>query len=48
VTTPTCPAQGVIGADQEFCTDTVSSRRDNAGDLRLVVLFLEDVRGTIK
>lgn len=47
-TTPTCPAKGIIGADQEFCVDTVSSKRDNAGDLRLVVLFLKDVRGTIK
>ena len=46
--TPACPAKGIIGADQEFCTDTVSSKRDNAGDLRLVVLFLKDVRGTIK
>ncbi|MDW4572897.1 hypothetical protein R8Z57_08955 [Microbacterium sp. M3] len=47
-TTPACPAKGVIGADQEFCTDTVASTRDNAGDLHLVVLFLNDVRGTIK
>ena len=46
-TAPACPAKGVIGADQQFCTDTVSSTRDNAGDLRLVVLFLDDVRGTI-
>jgi hypothetical protein len=48
VTAPACPAKGVIGPDQEFCTDTVASTRDNAGDLRLVVLFLRDVRGTIK
>ncbi len=46
-TTPACPAKGVIGADQLFCTDTVSSTRDNAGDLHLVVRFLHDVRGTI-
>lgn len=48
LTTPVCPAKGLIGADQEFCTDTVASKRDNAGDLRLVILFLKDVRGTIK
>ena len=47
-TTPVCPAKGVIGSDQEFCTDTAASTRDNAGDLHLVVLFLNDVRGTIK
>ena len=47
VVTPKCPGKGVIGAGQDFCTDTVSSRRDNAGNLLLVVLFLQDVRGTI-
>jgi hypothetical protein len=47
-TTATCPAKGVIGDEQEYCTDTAASTRDNAGDLRLVVLFLRDVRGTIK
>lgn len=45
---PACPAKGVIGADQTSCTDYVSSTRDNAGDLHLVVLFLTDVRGSIK
>lgn len=44
---PACPSKGVIGADQDFCTDYVSSSRDNAGDLLLVVLFAKDVRGTI-
>ncbi|MDQ0615393.1 hypothetical protein QF046_003034 [Microbacterium sp. W4I4] len=44
---PLCPAKGIIGADQTFCTDVVSSSRLNAGDLRLVVLFLHDVRGMI-
>ena len=48
MTTPICPAKGLVGADQEYCVDTVSSSRDNAGDLRLIVLFLRDVRGTIK
>ena len=47
VAAPPCPATGVIGADQDFCTDLVASSRLNAGDLRLVVLFLTDVRGTI-
>lgn len=46
-TAPPCPAKGVIGADQDFCTDLVASSRLKAGDLRLVVLFLTDVRGTI-
>lgn len=44
---PACPSKGVIGADQDFCTDYVASTRDNAGDLLLVVLFVKDVRGTI-
>jgi hypothetical protein len=44
---PRCPAKGVIGDDQDFCTDTVASTRDRAGDLHLVVLFLDDVRGMI-
>ncbi len=44
---PACPAKGIIGADQDFCTDWVSSTRDRAGDLHLVVLFLQDVRGAI-
>ncbi|REJ07802.1 hypothetical protein DY023_02205 [Microbacterium bovistercoris] len=47
VTTPACPAKGVIGDGQDFCTDQRASTRDRAGDLRLVVLFLTDVRGTI-
>jgi hypothetical protein len=45
---PACPSKGVIGASQQYCTDYVSSTRDNAGDLRLVVLFLKDVRGSVK
>lgn len=44
---PPCPSKGVIGATQNYCTDYVSSTRDNAGDLLLVVLFLQDMRGTI-
>lgn len=44
---PACPSKGIIGPDQTYCTDYVSSTRDNAGDLHLVVLFLQDVRGTI-
>ncbi|MFC4139479.1 MULTISPECIES: hypothetical protein [unclassified Microbacterium] len=47
VIAPACPAKGVIGAVQDFCTDQRASTRDRAGDLRLVVLFLTDVRGTI-
>lgn len=44
---PACPSKGTVGPDQTYCTDYVSSTRDGAGDLHLVVLFLEDVRGTI-
>lgn len=44
---PVCPSKGVIGTDQDFCTDQVSSTRDGVGDLLLVVLFTKDVRGTI-
>lgn len=46
-TVPACPSKGTIGAAQSFCADYVSSTRDNAGDLLLVVLFLDDVRGSI-
>lgn len=35
---PPCPAKGVVGADQDFCTDYVQSKRDGAGD---VLLFVE-------
>ncbi|MDL9981036.1 hypothetical protein [Microbacterium candidum] len=42
-----CPSKGVIGASQNFCTDYVQSTRDNAGDLLLVVLFLNDLRGAV-
>jgi len=45
---PACAAKGTVGAAQEFCVDYVSSTRDRAGDLRLVVLFLKDLRGSIK
>ena len=44
---PACPSKGVLGSDQHFCTDYVSSHRDNAGDLLLEVLFDKDMRGTI-
>ena len=45
-TSPPCPSKGVLG-DGHFCTDYVSSHRDNAGDLLLEVLFDKDMRGTI-
>ncbi|KGN31308.1 hypothetical protein N802_04260 [Knoellia sinensis KCTC 19936] len=44
---PACSAKGVIDATLEYCTDYRASQRDNAGDLHLVVLFLDDVRGSI-
>ena len=43
---PACPSKGVLG-DGHFCTDYVSSHRDNAGDLILEVLFDIDMRGTM-
>jgi len=47
VRTKACPAKGVIGADQDYCTDSRASNRGRGGDLELVVLFDKDVRGTI-
>lgn len=44
---PACPAKGVVGANQTMCTDYVQSTRDNAGDLLLYWLIIEDPRGTI-
>lgn len=47
ITTPVCPSKGVIGPNQTVCTDPVSSHRGKGGDLYLVVLFLDDVRGSV-
>ncbi len=46
---PACSSKGVIQDDPavDFCTDYVSSKRNNAGDLILVVLFFKDMRGAI-
>jgi hypothetical protein len=44
---PACVSKGVIQAGVPFCTDYVSSHRDNAGDVLLHVLFFTDMRGTI-
>jgi hypothetical protein len=44
---PACVAKGVIQDAVDFCTDYVSSHRDNAGDLILDVLFYKDMRGTM-
>ena len=43
---PPCPAKGVLGQAQDFCLDTVQSKRDGAGDLYSVVLFDHDIRGS--
>lgn len=43
---PDCPAKGTIGEDQEFCLDTVQSRRDGAGDLYSHILFEHDARAS--
>jgi hypothetical protein len=48
VVAPACPAKGTIGASQTYCVDYVSSTRGNSADLSLVVLFLKDLRGSIK
>jgi hypothetical protein len=42
-----CTAKGQIQDGVAFCTDYVSSKRDNAGDLLLEVLFFHDLRGMI-
>ena len=47
VTVPACPAKNTVGANQDFCTDYVSSTRANADELDLVVLFTHDFRGSI-
>jgi hypothetical protein len=44
---PACPSKGVIGEGQPHCVDYRASKRDNAGDLNLVLLFFEDPRVTI-
>ena len=44
---PACTTKGVIQAGADFCTDYQNSRRNNAGDLLLAVLFFKDFRGTI-
>lgn len=41
---PACPSKGTVGADQTFCVDYVQSTRDNAGDLHLFLLFVQDAR----
>jgi len=45
---PPCPAKGKVGANQTFCFDTRQSTRDNAGDLIAYVLFVEDIRGSLR
>ena len=47
VTAPPCPSKGVLGLAQDFCVDYRASKRDNASDLNLVLLFVEDPRVTI-
>jgi hypothetical protein len=44
---PACASKGVIDPGLTFCTDYRASQRDGAGDLHLVVLFRDDVRGSI-
>ena len=42
-----CTSKGVIQSTEDFCTDYVSSKRNNAGDLILVVLFFRDLKGAM-
>jgi hypothetical protein len=41
---PPCPAKGVVGATQDFCTDYVQSSRDGAGDVLLYVELPVDAK----
>ena len=43
-----CASKGVAldAAGNQFCTDYVQSHRDNAGDVLLYVLFVQDFRGS--
>ncbi|MGH3471643.1 MAG: hypothetical protein ACRDPG_06320 [Nocardioidaceae bacterium] len=41
---PPCPSKGTVGAGQQVCVDYVQSRRDNAGDTLLYILFVNDPR----
>lgn len=43
---PACPSKGVVGPDQSYCVDYVQSKRDNAGDTLLFLLFTEDARAS--
>ncbi|WP_162252796.1 hypothetical protein [Knoellia sp. Soil729] len=47
VAVPPCASKGVIDSTLEYCTDYRASQRDGAGDVHLVVWFLDDVRGSI-
>jgi hypothetical protein len=44
---PDCPAKGIVGPDQTACVDYVQSKRDNAGDSILYLLFARDMRGSV-
>lgn len=39
-----CNAKGIVNAGQPYCVDYVQSKRDNAGDLFLYLLFTHDLR----
>jgi hypothetical protein len=43
---PPCPAKGTIGDNQEFCHDTVQSKKDGSGDLHSYILFVHDARAS--
>lgn len=44
VLSPPCAAKGVVGSDQDFCTDYIQSKRDGAGDVHLYVEARDDLK----
>jgi hypothetical protein len=45
---PACPSKGQIDpSGPAYCVDYVQSKRDNAGDTWLYLLFADDVRGSL-
>lgn len=41
---PACTSKGVVDPGLSYCVDYVQSKRDNAGDLLLYLLFTQDAR----
>jgi hypothetical protein len=47
VVAPPCAVRGQVGPDQSFCHDVAQDHRDNAGDVLLNLLWLDDGRISI-